>query len=103
MFFFSLVVGHGLYTIHSFDIPYSQENGTLNYCWRSKNGDVGLGPFCQVFKAHIPGLYKNSDERNHTVSFESLCLPGHFLRQKNYHFILQKKDGSDLFGKNLVT
>ena len=88
--------------MHSWDIPYSQENGSLNYCWRALNGDVKIGPFCQVFRAHIPGLYRNANGRNHTVSFESVCFPGAYLRQKNYDMILQKRDGTDLFGKDLT-
>ena len=35
-----------------------------------------------------------------TVSFESVCLPGFYVRQKNYHLILQKRDGTELFGKS---
>lgn len=58
-----------------------------------------LGPFCQVFRVHVPGLYKGAKERNLTVSFESVCLPGAFLKQKNYDMILQKRDGTDLFGE----
>lgn len=94
-----LVVDRGLYSIHSYFTPYTQENGTLNFCWRSLNGDVNLDRFCHVFRAHIPGLYKQAEVKNTTVSFESVCLPGYFVRQKNYHFILQKRDGSELFGK----
>lgn len=91
-----------LYTVHSWDIPYAQENSTLNYCWQAHDGDVKLAPFCQVFIVRIPGLYKGAKERIHTISFESVCLPGHFLKQKNYHMILQKRDGSDLFGEDIV-
>lgn len=96
----SLVVDKGLYTIHSYDIPYAQENSTLNFCWRAKNSDVALDHFCQVFRAHIPGLFKKVKDSDSTVSFESLCLPGHYIKQRNYHFILQKRDGSELFGKD---
>ncbi|XP_022790178.1 uncharacterized protein LOC111329682 isoform X1 [Stylophora pistillata] len=95
----SKLVNQGLYTIHSYDIPYAQENSTLNFCWRSKNSDVALSHFCQVFKAHIPGLYENVKDREGTVSFESLCLPGHYIKQRNYHFILHQRDGSKLFDK----
>lgn len=94
--FSSLVVSNGLYTVHSYNTPYSQENSTLNYCWRAHNGALGLGTFCQVFKARIPGLYMQTEDRNRTVSFESVCLPGYYIRQKNYKFILEKRDGSNL-------
>ncbi|XP_066021495.1 uncharacterized protein [Pocillopora verrucosa] len=96
----SKIVDRGLYSVHSYFTPYTQENGTLNFCWRSLNGDVNLDRFCHVFRAHIPGLYKQAEEKNTTVSFESVCLPGYFVRQKNYHFILQKRDGSELFDKD---
>lgn len=91
-----------LYTVHSWDIPYAQENSSLNYCWQAHDGDVKLAPFCQVFILRIPGLYKGAKERMKTLSFESVCLPGYFLKQKNYHIFLQKRDGSDLFGENIV-
>ena len=95
-------MGNAFYTVHSWDIPYAQENTSLNYCWQAHNGDVKLAPFCQVFILRTPGLYKGAKERLHTISFESVCLPGYFLKQKNYHMILQKRDGSDLFGEDIV-
>lgn len=93
---------NALYTVHSWDIPYAQENSSLNYCWQANNGDVKLAPFCQVFIVRIPGLYTGAKERTHTMSFESVCLPGYFIKQKNYHMILQKRDGSDLFGEDIA-
>ena len=95
-------MGDALYTVHSWDIPYAQENTSLNYCWQAHNGEVKLAPFCQVFILRTPGLYKGAKDRLHTMSFESVCLPGYFLKQKNYHMILQKRDGSDLFGEDIV-
>ena len=88
----------GLYTVHSWDVPYPQENGSLNFCWRSFNGKVALRPFCQAFKVRMPALYKKIKPGKESASFESVCLPGYFMRQKNYNFILQKRDGSELFG-----
>ena len=86
-----------MYTIHSYHLPYSQEDFTLNFCWRSVNGRLHMRQFCHVFIARVPALYGKVNT-NYTVSFESACLPGHFLRQKNYHFHLQKRDGTELFG-----
>ena len=86
--------------MHSYNAPYEQENGTLNYCWRSHNGVIGLQTFCQVFQAHIPGLYALAKDKNTTVSFESVCFPGYFIKQRNYHFFLEKRDGSVRFGEN---
>jgi len=87
--------------VHSYNAPYEQENGTLNYCWRSHNGEIGLQTFCQVFQAHIPGLYARATNGHATVSFESICFPGYFIKQRNYHFFLEKRDGSRRFGKNV--
>ena len=92
-------MSNALYTVHSWDIPYAQENSSLNYCWQAHNGDVRLAPFCQVFIVRIPGLNGGDKDGINTMSFESVCLPGYFLKQKNYHMILEKRDGSDLFGE----
>ena len=99
LFLFS-VVGNAMYTIHSFHLPYSQEDFTLNWCWRAVNGRLFLRQFCHVFIARVPALY-NKAHQTYSVSFESACLPDHFIRQKNYHFHLQKRDGTELFGKIL--
>lgn len=58
-----------------------------------------LKPECQVFIAHVPALFKELKNDSDSVSFESACLPGHFLRQKNYRILIQKRDGTSLFGK----
>lgn len=47
----------------------------------------------------MPALYKKVKEGKESVSFESICLPGFFMRQRNYHFYLEQRDGSELFGK----
>ena len=96
--FSPLVVGGGLYTFHSIFVPYKQENFTLNNCWKSFNGEISISPYCQVFRAIVPALYKNSDKSKDTVSFESVCLPGYFVKQKNYRFVLEQRDGSTVFG-----
>ena len=88
-----------MYTFHSMVAPYSQEDTSLNDCWRSKYGLFYVDKFCQVFITRIPALSKEASTSRDTVSFESACWPGYFLRQKNYHFILQKRDGTELFGR----
>lgn len=95
-FYLTLVVANAMYTLHAYDDPYAQENFTLNDCWRSVDGRLYLKQFCHVFIARIPALYGNAKD---SVSFESACLPGYFMRQKNYHFFLRKRDGTELFGK----
>ncbi|XP_074618669.1 uncharacterized protein LOC141877541 isoform X2 [Acropora palmata] len=93
------IVANAMYTFHSFNIPYPQETFWLNQCWRSINGKFVLDQWCNVFVARIPSLYgKGEDLRS--VSFESVCFPGYFMRQKNFHFLLQKRDGSDVFDKD---
>ena len=100
-FLYFIVVQNGLYTIHSWDVPYPQENGSLNYCWRSRDGKLALRAFCQIFVVRMPALFEKVKGGKDTVSFESVCLPGYFVRQKNYHFILEKRDGSQLFGESV--
>lgn len=56
--------------------------------------------WCNAFIARVPALYKDAPDSDYTVSFESTCFPGYFMRQKNYHFVLQKRDGSSLFGES---
>ncbi|XP_029196209.2 uncharacterized protein LOC114961608 [Acropora millepora] len=93
------IVANAMYTFHSFNIPYPQEKFWLNQCWRSINGKFVLDQWCNVFVARIPSLYGKGEDL-HSVSFESVCFPGYFMRQKNFHFLLQKRDGSDVFDKD---
>ena len=88
-----------MYTFHSMEAPFMQEDAFLNDCWRSKYGLFYVDKFCQVFITRIPALSKEASTSRDTVSFESACRPGYFLRQKNYNFILQKRDGTELFGR----
>lgn len=62
-----------------------------------------MKPFCQAFIARVPALYVKATSKNYSVSFESACRPGHFLRQKNYHYLLEKRDGTELFGEIFST
>ena len=62
-----------------------------------------MKPFCQAFTARVPALYVKATSKNYSVSFESACRPGHFLRQKNYHYFLEKRDGTELFGEIFST
>ena len=48
--------------------------------------------------AHIPGFDKGTGEHQ-TISFESVCAPGHYVRQKNYRFVLGKQ-GDTKFSKS---
>ncbi|XP_074618696.1 uncharacterized protein LOC141877570 isoform X1 [Acropora palmata] len=93
------IVANAMYTIHSFNVPYPQEKFWLNQCLRSINGKFVLDQWCNVFVARIPSLY-GKGENLRSVSFESVCFPGYFMRQKNFHFLLQKRDGSDVFDRD---
>lgn len=95
------VVANAMYTFHSFNIPDPQEDFSLNQCWNSHSGDLVLDMWCNVFIARIPSFSPKAGTPSHTVSFESACFPGYFVRQKNFRFILQKRDGSDVFGEFL--
>lgn len=97
-FLLSIVVANAMYTFHSLVTPYLQEDFFLNYCWRSLDGQLYLDRWCHVFIARVPALYTNTQSKD-TVSFESACAPGNFIRQKNYKFLLKKRDGTELFGK----
>lgn len=66
-----------------------------NACFYVKGEDLMLGPTCQYFIAHVPGF---SRDRN-TISLESYCKRGYFLRQKRYGFILAATHASLNFGK----
>lgn len=48
----------------------------------------------------IPGFDKGTGEYQ-TISFESICAPRHYIRQKNYKFTLGEK-GDKNFGKSLL-
>ena len=85
------------YRVFSRDTPEIQSDIKLNYCWTSRNGRLMLLQKCQFFKAHVPSLHPISD--GVTGSLESVCFPGYFVRQKNYHYVLAKRDGSPTFGE----
>ncbi|KAL9988893.1 hypothetical protein ACROYT_G003385 [Oculina patagonica] len=84
-----VLVNGALYVVHSFDVPASQ-NPMYNLCWRITNGKLELTQNCQAFAIKIPGFDKGTGEHQ-TISFESVCAPGHYIRQKNYRFVLGTK------------
>ena len=51
----------------------------------------------------IPGFIKrNGRLESQSMSFESVCAPGHYIRQKNYEFVLGQK-GEIKFGELIIT
>ena len=100
LFCLTTVVADALYTIHAWDVPEPQIEIDLNFCWASEHGLLVLRQECQVFKVRAPPLFHSKAWSSSTgASFESACFPGYFLRQKNYRFVLAKRDGSPSFGE----
>lgn len=86
-----------MYLIYSINHPAIQ-NYQQNSLFYVKGEDLLLGPAGQYFIAHVPGF---SRDRN-TISLESYCKRGYFLRQKEYGFILAATHASLNFGKYAV-
>ena len=80
--------------VYSINHP-TMQNYQNNACFYVKGEDLMLGSRCQYFIAHVPGF---SRDRN-TISLESYCKRGYFLRQKKYGFILAATHASLNFGK----
>ena len=88
-------VFHGaLYMMYSVNHPTIGDYQN-NACFYVKGEDLMLGPTCHYFIAHVPGF---SRDRN-TISLESYCKRGYFLRQRRYGFILAATHASLNFGK----
>ena len=83
-----------MYLIYSINHPAIQ-NYQQNALFYVKGEDLMIGPAGQYFIAHVPGF---SRDRN-TISLESYCKRGYFLRQKDYSFILAATHASLNFGK----
>ncbi|XP_048587703.1 uncharacterized protein LOC116610670 isoform X2 [Nematostella vectensis] len=86
------------YTIHSLNIPAIQENATINQCFRSDESHLNMDTHCQYFIARR-GLKMVPGRENSLLSFESACIQGYFIVQRNFRFFLGKKDGTDHFNK----
>lgn len=99
--FFITVFKHAYYKILSMNQPATQINNSRNLCLQSIESKVSLTSFCHVFKVE-DGFSVYETVGKQTVSFESACVPGYFLRQKNYKFVLEQNDKSSAFGKNIV-
>ncbi|KAK2566034.1 Matrix metalloproteinase-9 [Acropora cervicornis] len=87
-----IIVNGGIYVIYSVDLPATQDP-SLNLCWQITHGKLQITQNCQAFIAHIPGFIKGTKE-NQTMSFESACIRGYYIRQKNYRFILDRKESA---------
>ena len=75
------------YKIISRNEPAVQANSTHNLCFQSVESKVSLTSFCHVFKIK-EGLNNDYLEADDGIALESACVPGYYLRQKNYKFVL---------------
>ena len=82
-----------MYMIYSINHPAIQ-NYRSNAQFYVRGETLLLGPKGQYFIAHVPGF---SRDRN-TISLESYCKRGYFLRQKKYGFMLRATHASLNFG-----
>lgn len=71
------------------------QNYQNNACFYVKGEDLMLGTRCQYFIAHVPGFTRDRG----SISLESYCKRGYFLRQKKYGYILAQTHASLNFGK----
>ena len=78
-----------------FSINHPAENDQNKACFYVKGEELMLGPKCQYFIAHVPGFSRDRD----TISLESYCKRGYFLRQNKYGFFLVAMHASLNFGK----
>ena len=97
VFCFSVRQG-AMYLIYSINHPAIQ-NYQQNALLYVKGEDLMIGSTGQYFIAHVPGF---SRDRN-TISLESYCERGYYLRQKKYGFMLRATHASLNFGKYSVT
>lgn len=91
-----MVVG-AYYAIHSMNIPDIQTNGTLNLCFRSVENHIQLNSGCHYFKV-VNGFLKSAKPQKVSLAFESACLPGYYLTQRNYGLVLAAKEKTTKFG-----
>lgn len=78
-----------------YSINHPAENEQNKACLYVKGEDLMVGSKCQYFIAHVPGFSRDRD----SISLESYCKRGYYLRQKKYAFILVQTHASLNFGK----
>ena len=94
--FSSTVIPNAMYKIYSINTPATQSY-LLNFCIKYSDDLKAIvwEQGCQYFIIHSPGIRMDPQ----SVSMESVCYPGFFIRQRNYKFILEKRSDSKAFGK----
>lgn len=83
--------------IYSINHPTVQ-NYRQNSQFYVKGENLLLGPTGQYFLAHVPGFSRDRG----TISLESICKRGYYLRQKEYGFMLRSAHASLNFGKYIT-
>lgn len=85
------------------NIPAIQKDYTKNLALTTHNGQVVLGESPSCWLPHTPGNLPGESNYNEskTVSLELLNSDGYYLVQRDYKFIVAKKDGSSHFGRVL--
>ncbi|KAK3730039.1 hypothetical protein QZH41_009551, partial [Actinostola sp. cb2023] len=89
----SKLVFDAYYTIRSLDLPARQINSSANLCFKAMQSHVTLRGPCHYF------IIRQGKEIKGKIPFmlESSCVPGYFLTQINYRYILMRDDGSSHF------
>lgn len=97
--FLSLSGFSGTIKIYSLDFPARQLEYEKNLAWTIFNDEVVLGQWGDCFIPRTPGNVKGTGgvEYGETVSLELYNKPGYFIMQKNYKFVIAKKDPAMLF------
>ena len=84
------------------DFPAPQEGHRKNLALTVENNQLILGQFGSCWVPHTPGNLPKESHYNEsqTVSLELMNSDGYFIMQKNYGFVVAKKDlKSNRFGK----
>ena len=97
--FFSFVGFSGTIKIYSLDFPAQQIRYEKNLAWTILNDELILGQWGDCFIPHTPGNLNGTGgvAKGSTVSFEVYNKRGYFIMQKNYRFVIAKKEHGYLF------
>ncbi len=92
--FFSFVGFSGTIKIYSLDFPAQQIRYEKNLAWTILNDELILGQWGDCFIPHTPGNLNGTGgvAKGSTVSFEVYNKRGYFIMQKNYRFVIAKKE-----------
>ena len=89
----------GAIKIYSLDFPAKQITYEKNLAWAVLDEELTLGQWGDCFIPHTPGNLNGSGglAGGSTVSFEVYNKPGYFIMQKNYKFVIAKKNHAHVF------